>query len=106
MSARMPDWLAHRAAVLPKHPAVVFGAERLTYAELDRRATMLGRALVYGGIEPGDRVALLAGNSLEFVESVHAVPRAGGILVLVVIAGLQDGYVASRLEDGLGLRGA
>lgn len=81
MSARMPDWLAHRAAVLPKHPAVVFGAERLTYAELDRRATMLGRALVYGGIEPGDRVALLAGNSLEFVESVHAVPRAGGILV-------------------------
>lgn len=81
MSARIPDWLAHRAAVLPKHPAVVLGAERLTYAELDRRATMLGRALVYGGINPGDRVALLAANSLEFVESVHAVPRAGGILV-------------------------
>lgn len=29
---------------------------------------------------------------------------AGGIVVLVVLAGLQDGYVAGRLEDGLGLQ--
>ncbi len=81
MSGLQPGWLEHRASVLPGHTAAVFGSTRVTYAELHRRAAALGSALVYGGIRPGDRVALLAANSLEFIESVHAVPRAGAILV-------------------------
>ncbi len=53
---------------------------------------MLVRFALRGVLRHGRR-SLLTGASL-----------AGGILVLVVIAGLQDGYVASRLEDGLGLQ--
>ncbi len=81
MSIPAPDWLAQRAATLPDHAAVIFANERVSYADLDRRATRLAKALVFGGLEPGERIALLAQNSLEFVEAVHAVPRAGGILV-------------------------
>lgn len=55
-------------------------------------AVMLLRFALRGVLRHGRR-SLLTGASL-----------AGGILVLVVIAGLQDGYVASRLEDGLGLQ--
>lgn len=81
MNSLLPDWLSHRASALPGHPAVIFESHRITYAELDRRAAALASALVFGGIRPGDRVGLLAENSLEFVESVHAVPRSGAILV-------------------------
>jgi len=81
VSVPAPDWLAHRAATLPQHAAAYFDGERVSYADLDRRATRLAKALVFGGIEPGDRVAVLAQNSPEFVEAAHAVPRAGGIFV-------------------------
>ena len=98
MSFPAPDWLAHRAATLAGHAAVFVGDERITYADLDRRATLLAKALIFGGIEPGDRVALLAQNSLEFVEAVHAVPRASGILV-PLNARLTPDELAWQLSD-------
>ncbi|MCC7364179.1 MAG: o-succinylbenzoate--CoA ligase [Dehalococcoidia bacterium] len=76
------DWLAQRADVLPSHPAVATPDGRtVSYRELDARATALAEELLAAGVAPGDRVALLALNSLEFVVAVHAVPRAGGVLV-------------------------
>jgi O-succinylbenzoic acid--CoA ligase len=78
---RMPNWLSHRAAVLPEHPALIAGDTRWTFAELDRRADALARGLLALGARPGDRVALLLRNSPEFVALVHAAPRAGVALV-------------------------
>jgi fatty-acyl-CoA synthase len=54
--------------------------QRLTYAELDvrtERAAGTLRALV----EPGERVGLLAHNSVEFIELFFAAGRAGVIVV-------------------------
>ncbi len=79
----IPDWLAHRASVLPAHPAVVAGDLTLTYGELNTRVLGLAGALQQAGIRPGDRVAVLCTNSLELVEAAHAVPRAGATLVLL-----------------------
>ena len=81
MTGVLEDWLAQRAFSLPDVEAVVAGDQRLTYRQLDARVRGLAGALVARGIAPGDRVALLGRNSLEFVEAVHAVPRAGAILV-------------------------
>ncbi len=75
----LPDWLAHRASVLPSHAALVEGARTITYAELDGWAEAVASALRHAGIEPGDRVALLAANSAEFAAAVHGVSRAGAI---------------------------
>src|SRR5262249_33544337 len=55
-------------------------------------AFMLLRFALRGVLRHGRR-SLLTGAAL-----------AGGIVVLVVLAGLQDGYVAGRLEDGLGMQ--
>ena len=77
----LPDWLAHRAAVLPAHPAIVTAGRPVTYAELDELAGRLSASLLERGVASGDRVALLAGNSLEFAVAVHAVTRIGAILV-------------------------
>jgi long-chain acyl-CoA synthetase len=53
------------------------GAE-LTYAELERRTAALGRALAPAG---GDRVGVLAANSLAHLECFLGVPAAGGVVV-------------------------
>ncbi|MGE5596576.1 MAG: o-succinylbenzoate--CoA ligase [Hyphomicrobiales bacterium] len=94
----MTAWLAHRADVLPAHPAVVFGDTTLTYRELDAAATNLAVRLCEEGVVPGDRVALLALNSLEFVVAVHAVPRAGAIL-LPLNPRLTTPELAYQLQD-------
>ncbi len=71
------DWLAHRAAVLPGHPAVEFGAEVWSFAELDRRASAVAALLLGAGLGPADRAALLAANSNAFVAAVFGAARAG-----------------------------
>lgn len=80
-TARMPEWLSQRAPVSPHHLALVFGGERWTFADLDRRASAVARWLRAAGVRPGDRVGLLSGNGAGFVQAVHAVPRLGASLV-------------------------
>ncbi len=77
----MPEWLAQRASLTPGRPALACGDERLTFADLDRRAAAVAERLRRAGVKAGDRVALLAGNGVGFAAMVHAVPRAGGVLV-------------------------
>src|SRR4051812_13363418 len=80
-SQSLPNWLAHRAAVLPDQTALLVGDTRWSFAELDRWATNMARGLYAIGVRPGDRVALLLRNSAEFVALAHAAPRAGVVLV-------------------------
>ena len=63
--------------------AVADGDTRLTYAELHDEAGRFGAALVAAGIEPGDRVALWAPNSAEWIAAVLGLLRAGAVLVPV-----------------------
>ncbi|MBI5948714.1 MAG: o-succinylbenzoate--CoA ligase [Chloroflexi bacterium] len=77
----LPDWLTHRAAVLPRHPAIVAGGEIVTYRELHGRALRLAGALAEMGAGPGRLVGLLAPNSLAFAETVHAAMQLGAILL-------------------------
>lgn len=67
------DWARHR----PDAPAVVSPSGTRTFAELDAAANRLARALHRRGLAPGDAVALLAGNTPLFVETVLACQRAG-----------------------------
>ncbi len=67
-----------RVADAPQAPALVCGDTRLTYAELDARATRLARVLLARGVGPEDRVALLLGNRVDYVVAALAVVLAGG----------------------------
>ena len=64
--------------------AIVDGAERVTYAQLDQRAQRTATGLLAHGLRAGHRIAVLLGNRLEFVVSVLAIARMGGIIVLSV----------------------
>jgi acyl-CoA synthetase (AMP-forming)/AMP-acid ligase II len=61
--------------------ALVFGAETMTFAEVDRRADQFAQALLDAGLRPGDRVALLLPNGLQMAEAYFGTARAGVVAV-------------------------
>src|SRR5947209_5076563 len=61
--------------------AVIDGDIRLTFAQLYDDARTFGAALVASGIDPGDRVSIWAGNSLEWIVAALGVWQAGAVLV-------------------------
>ncbi len=66
--------------------AVVSGADRVTYAELDRRADARARGLRALGLAPGDRVVVHLPNTAEFVVTLFGLLRLGVIPVLALPA--------------------
>lgn len=77
------DLLARTAAVYPDRTGVVDGPRRWTWSEVLERVRRLGAALQVAGIQPGDRVAVLAVNSVAAWEPHFAVPLIGGVLVML-----------------------
>ena len=77
----LPDWLTRCAQNRPQHLAVQYEETQWSFAQLDHKVTHLARQLATLYIGEGDRVALLAANSLHFVTCVHALTRLGAILV-------------------------
>ncbi|MCG5235376.1 class I adenylate-forming enzyme family protein [Xanthobacter oligotrophicus] len=65
----------------PYGEAIVCGDRRLTYAELDRLVDASAFGLIAEGLAPGDRVAVMLDNRLEYLVAILATVRAGGIAV-------------------------
>jgi HIP---CoA ligase len=63
--------------------AVVDGATRLTFAELASRVRVAAGAFAAAGIERGDRAAIWAPNSAEWIVAAFGLLAAGGVLVPV-----------------------
>ncbi|MBI1761180.1 MAG: long-chain fatty acid--CoA ligase [Acidobacteria bacterium] len=78
------DWMARRAALTPQKTAIINAATgaRLSYAELDERATRLAHYLRERcGVRSGDRLAVLALNRAETLEALFAAAKLTAILV-------------------------
>jgi fatty-acyl-CoA synthase len=93
------DILGERARLSPDRTALVEVAtgRRFTYAALDARAKAAGRALTEGmGLKKGDRLALLAGNGVEFLDVFFACGKTG-----VVLVPLNTRQTAAELEGVL-----
>ena len=65
----------------PDRPALAFEGARLTYAELERRASGLARHLRALGAGPEVRVGLFIERSLEMVVGILAILKAGAAYV-------------------------
>ncbi|OIJ69938.1 FadD3 family acyl-CoA ligase [Streptomyces mangrovisoli] len=61
--------------------AVVDGRTRITYAELGTRVERSAAACLAHGVEPGDRVAVWAPNSLDWMVAALGAVSAGAVLV-------------------------
>ena len=74
----------HRAVQLHAHqPALLADGVRRTWRELAERVGRLAAVFAAHGIEPGDRVAMLAHNSPRYVEFYFAALWAGAVMVPV-----------------------
>ncbi len=76
------DWLAKRATLSPKRVALIDASsgEQVTYADWNRRANRVVNALHALGLRRGDLVAILATNSLEYLDVLFACQKSGIIL--------------------------
>ncbi|MFF3671273.1 amino acid adenylation domain-containing protein [Microtetraspora malaysiensis] len=92
---------AERVRAMPGSVAVRAGGERLTYAELDRRADELARVLASLGVGAESRVAVLQARTADTLVSVLAVLKAGGAHVP-----LHLGFPPDRMRWILGDTGA
>ncbi len=63
--------------------AIVCSGRRVSYTELLNCVTESAQALIAGGIESGDRVAVWAPNSFEWIVSALSVTMVGAVLVPV-----------------------
>lgn len=74
--------MLRRAVLVNRHGiATRFEGRQTSWAETLERVQRLASALQRLGIGPGDRVAILAGNSDLYVELLFAIPWAGGVVV-------------------------
>jgi amino acid adenylation domain-containing protein len=65
----------------PEATAVVFGSERVSYHQLNRRANRLAHHLRKKGVRPEERVGICAERGVEMVVGLLAVLKAGGAYV-------------------------
>ncbi|WP_427024592.1 ATP-dependent acyl-CoA ligase [Aureimonas ureilytica] len=69
---------------------VCFGNGTLTFADAADRAARSAAALGQAGVEPGDRVALMCSNRIEFIETVLGCAWAGAVAVPINVASRGD----------------
>ncbi|MGH4010792.1 MAG: (2,3-dihydroxybenzoyl)adenylate synthase [Pseudonocardiaceae bacterium] len=112
LGALLREWAGRFAEAT----AVVCGDERLSYAELDRRADVQAAGLRRLGITSGDRLVVQLPNIGEFVVLLFALARCGAVPVLALpahrrteiehLAALSRavGYVIADLHGGFDYR--
>ncbi|HEY0239500.1 MAG TPA: AMP-binding protein [Friedmanniella sp.] len=77
----LAHWVHDRAGSSPDAVAVRQGDVLLTYARLDAASAAFGERLRGLGVEPGDRVALIAPNVVAFPVAYYAILRIGAVVV-------------------------
>lgn len=79
-------------------PAIVVGEERLSFAELKQGVLRGAAAFLSAGLEPGDRVAIWAPNSAEWIVACLSVQSAGGVVVTMNtrLKGLEAQYILNK----------
>lgn len=81
MDMGIGQWLYKHAQINGERRALADQHRSVTYAELDGRTNQLARSLRSAGVRPGDRVAILAVNSVAYLEVTFAAAKLGAITV-------------------------
>ena len=74
---------------------------RYTYADAERRAKRLAKALLHLGVGPGDRVATMAWNTYRHFELYHGISGIGGVCHTInpVLSDEQLIYIFNHADD-------
>jgi amino acid adenylation domain-containing protein len=98
VDSTMGQIFEQKAALTPDAVAVVSGAERMTYRELNERANQLARTLRAKGVKPDSLVAVCFERSLEMIVAFLAILKSGGAY-LPIDSSYPKERLAMMLED-------
>ncbi len=82
-AAQTTHYLDGHALVRPNKVALICGERSLTYAEFNSRARRVANVLGSLGVQGGDRVAVMAHNSIELLEVAAGLSKLSAISVLL-----------------------
>ena len=94
----LPDYIALNARWHHDKPAIIAGERRRSWAELDAATNRVANALIGMGLGHGDRVGLVMENSIEMVEILLGVLKAGMVIAPINLT-VPDEAVIRMLED-------
>jgi acyl-CoA synthetase (AMP-forming)/AMP-acid ligase II len=77
------DLLARNARNFPNDIGLIFGDKKFTWEKLDNRAKAFANSLFDLGLQRGDRVAIYAKNSNQWVEALFGLAQVGLVTVTV-----------------------
>ncbi|NSC22287.1 fatty acid--CoA ligase family protein [Streptomyces albus subsp. chlorinus] len=99
----IPELVRGAAARHGPREAVVEGRTRITYAQLGERVEQAAAACLATGLEPGDRVAVWAPNTLDWIVAALGAVSSGGVLVPLNtrFKGAEAAYVLGRTRARL-----
>jgi len=86
------------AARYPDRPYVITDAGSLTYADVAEQSRRLAAGLIDLGVAPGDRVAVLVDNRIDYPIVTFAIARAGAVAVALNYSYRGD-EIVQRLEQ-------
>lgn len=84
----------------PDQVALRLGDSTVTYRQIDDAATRFAGHLVDGGVQGGDRIAVMTTNRVEFVAVVNGIFKVGAAAVL-----LNPGWRRAEVDHAVALTG-
>lgn len=101
-ATNVADLLRNTASRAAGQPAIAMGGGEsgadISWADLDVLADAVGAALLANGLSAGDRVALMLGNTIDFIAAYAGALRAG-LVTVPIDPGSATGELARRLAD-------
>jgi len=94
------DIVRRSAYRYPDKPALIFGDQVLTYAQLDEATNRVAQGLLHLGLKRFDRVAILAHNTIHHVLTWLGTAKAGGIYLAInyLLRGKDIAYCINHSE--------
>ena len=93
--------LKRSALRYPNKTALISGERRLTYRELNEDVNRFAHAIMKLGVQKGDRVTLMASNSIEFLIVWYGLAKAGAALVPMnlMLRGQEVSFIVNHSES-------
>src|SRR5215467_8870538 len=80
-NSRISDWIRINAGTVPGRACIVTDTESYTFRQVNSRVNRIAGALRRMGVGKGDRVALFATDSPQYVETLLACMKLGAVYV-------------------------
>jgi amino acid adenylation domain-containing protein/non-ribosomal peptide synthase protein (TIGR01720 family) len=98
---RLEIVFSRQAAATPHAPAVRYGGDTLTYAQLEERSTALAGALQAAGVDHGEPVGVCLPRGVDLIVSILAALKAGGCYVPLSPDDPSDRLVLMLVDSGV-----